>query len=169
MLAVGNAQCPAVPNQDTSNLLDALTRAQFGTVYTSDGAGDGTVTQKGQLIESGPNIKPDATVKAIVDLKSSAIPLLISHLDDVPATRTLFDGKPAPLGYLALDILTNIIAEPNPVFIPNCADDGFGACIDPKYYFRPDGSVAAMKAVKQNWESLCSTGRLIFSYPNWWK
>lgn len=168
-LAVANAQCPAAPKQDQSKLLDALSQADFGTVYSDDGCGCDSVTEKGQLIESGPNIKPDARVKAIIDLKSSAIPVLIAHLDDVQKTRTLFDGKPAPLGYVALDILMSVIAQPNAVLFPDCADDGLGACINPKYYFRPDASVEEMKVVKKNWHALCSNGQIVFQYPTWWR
>jgi hypothetical protein len=164
-LCIGTAQ--QLPVSDAA--LKVLVDADFGTVYADDGAGDGTVTYKGELIGSGPNVKPDPRVKAVVDLKSAAIPLLITHLDDPRPTRIRFQGKPVPLGHVALDILTHVIGETNTVFVQDCADDGLGACIQPAYYFRPDASLQQMKAVKQSWQKLNDVNGLVFQYPSWWR
>jgi hypothetical protein len=110
---------------------DALANASFGNVYSDDGAGDGSITALGKVLESGPTVLPLPVVKAIVDLKSSALSALIDRLDSTRATRISFKGKPVPLGYLALDILTKIVRETDSIFIKNCADDGLGACIEP--------------------------------------
>jgi hypothetical protein len=150
-------------------LLHALALLNFGHVYADDGAADGTVTNSGTMIESGPNVKPDARVKAVVDLRSAAIPLLIEHLDDSQPTRTMFQGKPTPLGFIALDILTHIIKQSSEVFIPDCHDDGLGACFEPAYYFRPDASLVQMKRVKENWRRSYRRGAVAFEYPGWWK
>jgi len=112
--------------------LDSLLNADFGRVYTDDGAGDGTIMET-----------PDPRVKAVVDLRSAVIPILIAHLDDTRPTRTRFQGKPVPLGHVALDILTHVISDTKTVFVQDCADDGLGACINPGYYYRPDAQVAA--------------------------
>ncbi len=54
--------------------LHALAVADFGNVYFDDDAADGTVTEKGKLVGSGPNVKPDPRVKAIVDQKNLGHP-----------------------------------------------------------------------------------------------
>jgi len=154
---------------DQEKVLIALTTVDFGTVYAEDGAGDGTVTQKGQIIGSGPNLKPDARVKAVVDLGQSAIPLLIEHLDDPHPTRVLFNGRPTPLGHVALDILSHVVRPTSKIFIPDCADDGLGACFQPGYYFRPDASPSQMKAVKSAWQRAYQSSAIQFEYPHWWK
>jgi hypothetical protein len=163
------AQGSAPLRTEREQLLYALTKVDLGSVYFDDGASDGSVTQIGQRIESGPNLKPDARVKAVVDLRGSAIPLLIEHLDDARQTRILFKGKPVPLGHIALDILTSIIKPNSDVDIPDCGDDGLGACIDPHYYFRPDASLSEMKRVKGNWRRLYRRGTIVYVYPEWWR
>lgn len=160
----------AIPSDaDGDKLLSALSSVDFGTVYADDGAGDGTVTQKGLVIESGPNLKPDARVKALVDLRQSAIPLLIAHLDDRRPTRILFHGRPTPLGHVALDILSHVVKPTNRLFILDCADDGLGACFQPGYYFRPDASLSDMRTVKSNWQMAYKRHAIQFEYPHWWR
>jgi len=156
-------------SNERDGLVSALLDAEFGRVYADDGAGDGTITNKGELIESGPDVKPDSRVKAIVDLGAEALPLLIKHLDDIRPTRIVFEKKPTPLGHVALDILTHIVKETPTVFVVDCADDGLGACIKPGYYFRPDASFAQMRAVKEKWRKTYQRGQLEFRYPHWWR
>jgi hypothetical protein len=72
------------------------------------------------------------------------------------------------LGHVALDILTHIIAKTNRIFVPNCADDGLGACIQRGFYFRPDASREQIASVKANWQAALKRGSLRFEYPTWW-
>ena len=149
--------------------IEAIAKIDFGNVYYDDGAADGTITEKGELIGSGPNFKPHPTVKALVDLRNNAIPLLIEHLDDTRPTRAYFKGKPVPLGHVALDILTHIIEMNRGIFVIDCADDGLGACIQAGYYFRPDASLQEMKDVKEKWRKPYRGGAIRFAYPKWWR
>jgi hypothetical protein len=166
-MGVGQGAAPSKADQD--KLLIALSDIDFGVVYVDDGAADGTVTEKGQLIGSGPNLRPDARVKAVVDLRQSAVPLLIEHLDDRRPTRILFNGRPTPLGHVALDILGHVVKPTKQIFIPGCADDGLGACFQPGYYFRPDASQDQMGSVKSNWQKAYRRGAIQFDYPRWWR
>ena len=168
-VVAANAQ-PQVerPERQIESYFDALSKVAFGNIYADDGAGDGTVTQCGELVESGPLVKPMQEVRAIVDLRARAIPTLIDHLDDPRASAITFAGRPVRLGHLALDILTHIVAETNRLFVSNCADDGLGACIQRGYYFRPDASPEEMSAVKGRWRAALNSGLLQFRYPAWW-
>src|SRR5215831_4349476 len=129
-LDVAPAQSVVTSKAEQEARLFALADVDFGDVYSADGAGDGTLTYKGEILQStGANLKPDARVKAVVDLGASAVPFLIAHLDDTRPTRTMFEGKPTPLGHMALDILTHIIKRTDVVFVKDCDQDGLGACI----------------------------------------
>lgn len=159
-----------VPSKvEQEKLLSALIEANFGVIYVDDGTADGSVTYKGQILGSGPNVKPDDLVKAVVNLRSTAIPLLIEHLDDTRPTKTLFKAKPTPLGHVALDILTHIIEPTSTIFILDCADDGLGACFQPGYYFRPDASLSEMRNVKERWQRAYRSDTIVFDYPSWWR
>jgi hypothetical protein len=147
---------------------DVLAKTDFGNIYADDGAGDGSATQCGDVIESGPMVKPKQPVKTIVDLGAGAIPILIDHLDDARATSIVFAGRPVRLGHLALDILTHIIVNTDSIFISDCVDDGLGACILSEYYFRPDAPLQRILAVKAHWQAALKRGMLRFEYPNWW-
>jgi hypothetical protein len=152
--------------QSVSNPVDALTSAPSLVAYSSDGAADATVTDD-----------PRPEVKAIVNLGTAAIPLLISHLDDPRPTSATFNGKPVGLGHICLDILTNIVDAPL-IVAEDCADDGLGACVDTQYYFRPDaftrnGRVIAtspeVALVKARWQRAYRRGKVKFRYPDWSK
>jgi hypothetical protein len=114
-------------------------------------------------------LKPDARVKAVVDLKRSAVPLLIDHLDDRRPTRILFNGRPTPLSHVALDILSHVVKPNDKLFILDCADDGLGACFQPGYYFRPDASMDQMRVAKSNWQKAYKSGTIQFEYPHQWR
>ena len=106
-------------------------------------------------------------MKAVVDLREAAIPLLIAALDDPRATGTLFKGKPTPLGHMALDILTHVIKLTNTVLVEESGEDGLGACIKSCYYFRPDATPAKMGRTKKKWQELYRQGAIVFLYPKW--
>ena len=151
---------------DGSERIDGLTTAPSLVVYSEDGAADATVTEN-----------PPREVRAIVNLGSRAIPLLIAHLDDARPTSAKFNGSSVPVGHVCLDILTNIVSAPG-ILIKDCADDGLGACVDGRYYFRPDaftrrgGSFVASREVarvKANWQRAYRRGGVKFRYPAWWK
>jgi hypothetical protein len=80
------------PARQVGAYFDVLANTPFGTIYAEDGAGDGTVMQSGELIDSGPLVKPVRAVKAVVDLRARAIPMLIDHLDDARPTKIVFAG-----------------------------------------------------------------------------
>lgn len=161
----------AVPSRALQErLFFALAGIDFGSVYVEDGAADGSVTEEWRLSESGPEAKAKAfaQVKAVVNLRDSALPLLIEHLNDARPTQTQFNGKPVPLGVIALDILSRIIGPNSEVFDLDCADDGLGACFNSGYYFRPDASLAEMRNVKGKWLRLYRRGAVKFKYPLLW-
>ena len=164
---IAAAQSVVTSKTEQEARLLALADVDFGDVYSADGAGDGTLTYQGEISIS--TVKPDARVKAIVDLRASAIPLLIAHLDDTRPTRTMFENKPTPLGHMALDILTHIIKRTDVVFVRDCDQDGLGACIHTGYYFRPDATATDMKNTKDKWRRLYANGRIVFRYPKWWR
>jgi hypothetical protein len=150
---------------DPEKLIRALAGVNFGKVYFEDGAADGSVTDE-QTITVNEGSGAFAPVRSILDLKDRAIPLLIEHLDDQQPTRTKFNGQPVPLGYVALDILMNVIGTNHKVFFTDCRDDGLGACVEPEYYFRPDADSVEMRKVKAHWQRLRSAGGLKFHEPS---
>lgn len=178
--------CLVVPSEQTKGnraptsgkYIDALVSAQSLVVYNDDGAADATVMAIGAN-DSGVVENPIAEVRAIVDLGSRAIPLLIAHLDDTRLTSATFTRNriPVPVGHVCLDILTNIIRAPK-ILVEDCGDDGLGACIRDGYYFRPDaytpnGSKYIAKPevarVKANWQRARRRGDVKYLYPSWWK
>ena len=172
-------QSSAPPAKSVADVL--LAAGDLGNVYVEDGAADGTVMQIGRY---GQVEKPHPAVASIVALGAKSIPLLIDCLDDVRLTSATFKGGftrekllRVPVGYVCLDILTNVI-ESNSVFIKNCADDGLGACINGKYYFRPDDYYPtgedytprlAVSVAKANWSKAYKDKRIRFQFPSWWK
>ena len=171
------AEPPSSNEEAPDAILDELVSTpDFGIVYIADGAGDGTVL----------NAKPAPAVKKIVNLHDAAIPLLIRHLDDTRLTSAKYKGGKhwttpiaVPVGYLCLDILSQIVKDNKVLFVDgqrDCDYDGMGACFRPKYYFGPDdyslrgehlvpgGNVLA---VKQNWMAAREAGLLKFRFPSW--
>ncbi len=173
---------PAPSGPETQSSTDAIidelvSTPNFGVVYIADGAGDGTVL----------NGSPAVAVKKIVNLREKAIPLLIRHLNDTRTTSARYKGGnhwanpvAVPVGYLCLDILSQIVGDNSTLFVEghrDCDSDGMGACIQPKYYFDPDAySVGQgdhllpskkVLNVKRNWESARQIGLLKFSFPSW--
>jgi hypothetical protein len=168
---------PEIQSSTDAIIDELVSTPNFGVVYIADGAGDGTVL----------NGSPAAAVKKIVNLRDKAIPLLIRHLDDTRTTSALYKGGnhwanplAVPVGYLCLDILSQIVGDNGILFVEgqrDCDSDGMGACIQPKYYFDPDAySVGQgdhllpskkVLNVKRNWESARQIGLLKFSFPSW--
>jgi hypothetical protein len=158
-------------HEATEDLIGELASTpDFGIVYVADGAGDGTVL----------NDKPSAAVKKIVNLSDAAIPLLIRHLDDTRTTSAMYKGgkywaKPitVPVGYLCLDILSQIVKDKKELFVQgrrDCDFDGMGACIRSKYYFYPEAAYlrsSKVPSVKGNWEAANQVGLLKFRFPSW--
>jgi hypothetical protein len=155
---------------------ELVSTPDFGVVYIADGAGDGTVL----------NDKPVAAVRKIVNLRDAAIPLLIRHLDDTRITSAKYKGGAywdnpiaVPVGYICLDILSQIVADKKVLFAQgrrDCDFDGVGACIHSKYYFDPFGySVHGERLLpgrrvliaKGNWEAAQRSGWLKFRFPSW--
>jgi hypothetical protein len=135
----------------------------------------------------GAERKPRAAVRKIVNLRDKAIPLLIRHLDDTRTTSALYKGGThwadpvaVPVGFLCLDILSQIVGNSKTLFVDghrDCDHDGMGACIQSKYYFDPDAYSLGKSdhlppskkvlTVKRNWESARRIGLLKFSFPSW--
>jgi hypothetical protein len=172
------AKAPAAQSsEDPESLIDELvSTANFGVVYVADGAGDGSVL----------NDKPAAAVKKIVNLRGGAISLLIAHLDDTRLTSARYKGgkhwsDPAgvPVGYVCLDILSQIVKDNKILFVQgrrDCDFDGMGVCIEQKYYFNPDdysfkGELLVPQkrvlSAKHNWQQVYKTGILEFRFPSW--
>lgn len=165
-------------SNDPQSYIDALAcSSDLQVVYGDDGAADATV------MEAKETTAPE--VRSIVELGSQAIPLLIRHLDDrrlTSATFHTYEGRTqkiiqVPVGHICLDILTHITNAPK-IFADECGDDGLGACIDSKFYFRPDdyhleGENLKWNAIahtaKINWQNAYKKGWVKFSYPTWWK
>jgi hypothetical protein len=165
-VCLARAQSATVSKAEEEAHLFVLASVDFGDVYSDDGAADGTITYKGELLKSvGANLKPDARVKAVVDLREAAVPLLIAHSDDTRPTQTMFKGSSVPLGHMALDILTHIITPTSTIFITDCGYDGLGACIHNGYYFRPDAPLDEMERTKKKWQQLYARGLVQFKYP----
>ncbi len=185
-LAIAFLVCPnAQAAQAKGNrYIDALVSAPALVAYSEDGAADATVTEVGAN-NSGVVEHPIPEVRAIINMGASAIPLLISHLDDTRLTSATFNGGfmrgtsiRVPVGHVCLDILTHIIGVNPHVFIKECADDGLGGCIKHEYYFRPDEYYPAGReymaregvyVVKVNWFRAHRKGLIKFKYPTWWK
>ncbi|MDQ3908736.1 MAG: hypothetical protein M3268_10400 [Acidobacteriota bacterium] len=162
--------------RNLNKYIDALISAPSLVTYSEDGAADATVMNVGSH-SAGTVEGPLTEVREIVKLGSESIPLLISCLDDTRPTAARFKDRPVPVGYVCLDILTNVIRAQK-ILTADCADDGLGACIRSGYYFRPDayagrnGNLVAQPEVlrvKSNWQRAYRSGALKFQYPKWWK
>jgi hypothetical protein len=110
--------------------------------------------------------------------------MLIEHLDDMRSTSaTFFSDKhkgivQVPLGYVCLDLLTNITKATPRIFVEPCADDGLGACVNERFYFWPDSFIRRggkyfarpeIRRVKTKWERAYRRGFAKYRYPEWWK
>jgi hypothetical protein len=142
-----------------SKRINALISVPSLVVYVDHG--DATVTEN-----------PSSEVRAIVKLGAQSIPLLIAHLDDPRPTSAKFKGNSVPVGHVCLDILSNTVVASG-ILVKDCADCGLGACVNDRYYFRPDafsrrGGRVKVAQVKANWQRAYQRGRLKFQYPAWW-
>lgn len=149
-----------------------LTVRDFGTRYTEDGAGDASVLY-------GSNGKTPEPILTLIRLGPQSVPLLIDCLTDGRVTSMRFSGntvsKPmnVPIGYVCLDILMGTTT--GPVFEPNCADDGMGACMKVGFYFRPDDYSGCwtdhclprpwVSVVHKNWRQLYLRRKIRFENP----
>lgn len=163
---------PQNPHEKLMNdlLASDLKPSVRGDTYVEDGAADLTVLwlpRRSPCREATPCEAPLPAIKAILALEQNAIPLLIEHLDDVRPSSATFRGKRVPIAYVVLDLLLHIsaAAHDSRIFIPDCADDGLGACIEPGFYFRPDVSRSEMKGVRANWQRLETQRPIAFVYP----
>ena len=140
--------------------------------YVEDGAADASVTED-----------PTDPVKAIVDQGAKSLPGLIECLssrEHSEATVTTFPNNaarsaPVTLGYVCLDVLMNI-TKGDEVFVKECSDDGFGACVNAGFYFRPDvyqtnGARApvVVRNVQKRWSEALTRKLIRFEYPSWWQ
>ena len=166
----------AVPGNTDAIIEELVSTPDFGTIYIADGAGDGTVL----------NDRPATAVKNIVKLQDAAIPVLIRHLDDMRLTSARYRGGvywndpvAVPVGYVCLDILSQIVRDNKVLFVQgrrDCDSDGVGACIQPAYYFDSFNYVRKGKSitpgrqvtiVKHNWEYARRRGLVRFRFPSW--
>ena len=152
------------PSAAEERLISALLSVNFENIYADDGAADGTVTDAG-MVKARYGDNAYAKVHQILDLGPRAIPLLLEHLDDLRLSKTLFNGRPVPLGHIALDVLIHVAGDNSRIYIADCADDGLGACYEPDYYFRPDAKRDEMRRVKQKWLRLYRSGAIAFQAP----
>jgi hypothetical protein len=162
--------------------IDALVSAQFQYSYGCDGAADGTITIIGSN-DMGIVENPAPEVRNIVNLGSSAIPLLIAHLTDTRLTPLTFvcgsKTMRVPVGYVSYDILNHIVRDKRPRFNrEDCAGDGLCACEVEGYCFRPDDYIRGLRGyvprkivhrVKANWLRAYQKGYIRYHYPEWWK
>lgn len=158
----------AEPASVDHGVIVALAKMKPSVKYSTDGAADVSVMALGQN-QYGVTTHPPAELARIVALRQSAIPILISHLDDTTPTLHRFSAAPSlrvPLGFVCLDILVAITE--GPMHVQDCADDGFGACVTEGYFFRPDSSRQDIAKVKKKWERLLAKGHVRFVFPSWW-
>ena len=166
---------------DYTKYIDQLLSVpDFGIEYYEDGAADASVLWPQISKPPYGNLKPAAPVKAILELKTRALPLLIDCLADARLTNAVFGGNKitnrmkVPVGYVCLDILMGIVPG-KPVADPDCADDGLGACMNPGFFFRPDDYYSCgpneciarpwVLVVQKNWRAQYRSHRLRFKYP----
>jgi hypothetical protein len=160
---------------DYHRYIDPLLQVNnLGTDYFEDGAADATV-----IFPSGdlPRAPP---VAELVHLGTKSLPLLIDCLSDGRLTKIQFEGNAitrkmnVPIGYVCLDILMNVVPG-KPASEPDCADDGLGACMNYRFYFRPDDYEACTAAdclprpwvliVKGTWRNAYLAHHLKFQNP----
>jgi hypothetical protein len=158
---------------DGERLIDALVQAHdLRCTYHDDGAADASVLEN-----------PVPEVLAVVHLGRRALPLLVAHLDDRRPTAATYDGgrfASAPLrvavGYVCLDILTNMVRTKRGIVREDCADDGLGACIKRGYWFHPAvfapskdsfQQQRSVRVAKANWRAALGAGWVEFESPAW--
>jgi hypothetical protein len=170
-------------NPASDKYIDALASAPNLPRYSADGAADVSVTSYDMNDPKTVEHHIQAVLD-IVNLGQKAIPMLIAHLDDMRPTSATFYSEGykrvvnVPVGYVCLDLLTNIVKDTPRIFVEPCTDDGLGACVHSEFYFRPDafrrngrGYVARPGIVraKSNWQRAYRKGYVKYRYPQWWK
>ncbi len=149
----------------------------IGTIYTRDGAGDGTIADATRMSALA------SRVDHVLQCGAGAAPYLVSHLDDSRPTSATIDGTPVAVGFICLDLLTVLVHRPSPAMVTDCETDGlcaccrYGFCFDPAgYEIRVDtGENVEVRPsptpseVKKRWEALLASGPVEFSYPEWYE
>ncbi|HJZ66868.1 MAG TPA: hypothetical protein VKF81_01900 [Blastocatellia bacterium] len=165
---------PLAPRSDDTGerLIDRLASApDLKCTYDEDGAAESSVLQN-----------PVPEVIALLKLGRRLIPLLIDHLDDVRQTAARYDGgrfRSDPLrvsvGFVCLDILTNVVRTKRGIVRSDCADHGLMACVKQGYYFRPTVFTPSkdtwqqrkpVRVAKANWNAALRNGWIRFEYPH---
>jgi hypothetical protein len=182
VLACGQS-VQASQNRASDQYIDALASAPNLPRYSADGAADVSVTSY-DMTDPKTAEHHIRAVLDIVNLGQKAIPLLIAHLDDMRPTSATFYSERykrvvnVPVGYVCLDLLTNIVKDTPRIFIEPCTDDGLGACFKGEFYFWPDafnlrgrGYMARPEIIraKSNWQRSYRMGYVKYRYPRWWK
>lgn len=152
--------------------LEALLNAPKLVEYVASDGGHASVMEQGD--RDGKWVPVVKEAFAVADLGPETVPLLIDHLDDTRVTKATFRltgddtvAQPVALGFVCLDVLTSIVRDDPAVVVPECADDGMGACVQAGYYFRPDAFVIedgvlkagpTVKQVQANWRRALKNG-----------
>ena len=150
---------------------DEISLLEFEEVtYYDDGAADASIVQTEYDSETHRTIIKSGVPSRIIQNGDESLLMLIDNLDDMRLSRSTFNGRAVPVGYLCLDILCFMVDHLNPMFVPDCCDDGLGACYKKGFYFRPDAHVrngqavaeapAIMKVVKANWIKAYREGKV---------
>jgi hypothetical protein len=167
--------------QRFEELIDALVSAPTLVEYVNSDGGHASVVEEHE--DGGRWIRPVKEAFAIVDLGPRAIPLLIQHLTDGRLTHAQFRSNgnaprsSVPVGFICLDILIGITEDDAALFVPDCGDDGMGACVNAGFYFLPHAFTRTSKglrasqrvrAVQANWRAAFEAGRVKYGYkaPN---
>jgi hypothetical protein len=182
--ALTNGQiAQTIPKHVSNKYIEALAAAPNLPRYSADGAADVSVTSY-DMNDPRTAEHHIPAVLNIVNLKQKAIPLLIAHLDDMrPTSATFYSIKykrivRVPLGYVCLDLLTNIVKDTTHAFVDPCTDDGLGGCVQKGFYFWPDAFARRARRyvagpeidrAKINWQRAYRKGYLKYRYPQWWK
>jgi hypothetical protein len=172
---------PPAPRTKPSNLaaaknealIDALTTYPFGEVYTEDVTATNSITYSGKSVSDNPGdgVIPPPQLRAIAELGSAAIPLLINHLTDQRPTQALYQQQPVPVAYLVLDLLLHMTdMNDERVMVPGCEHHGLGDCMQPEFYFSPDTrDPNTLDSVKKDWTDENLKQPINFTYPPWWR
>jgi len=152
-------------------LIDALVSYPFGEVYSDDISMTNSITYAGKKVDDNNGVVPVPAVKAIGDLGSPAILLLISHLNDQRPTQAQYRQQRVPLAYLALDLLLHLTdMNDERVVVPGCEQHGLGDCMQPDFYFSPDASDPnVFTSVQKDWFEENKRQPINFVYPSWWR
>jgi hypothetical protein len=173
--AAGGRSAIASEDRLVTLLLNAPAPIKYG--MEGYGAGLGLLDQS---YEDGRWKFAHALAGKIIEFGSSLVPICIDHLNDTRLTHATYltttvpqRAMPVPLGFLCQDILIAVVKDSPRINVPDCADDGPGACIRKGFFFRPDsyhvvGNIAhalpIVKKVKSNWERAYRAGIVVYGW-----